>query len=266
MPKPQRQYDALELTASRRFAERWFINANYTFSRLYGNYTGLANSDEISTPTTGVSAGTTQQQAGSIARPGSNSNSAYDTDTLLWDSHGHIIYGRLPTDRPHVFKAYGSYSFPFGTQIGANLYAGSGIPITTYVNSQDLEPLMVNGRGDMGRAPVLSHTDLMISHEIKTGESQRVRFELNLFNVFNQKTTTHIFNFLNKGAPGGSSTVSADAIDMSSVNLAAGYDYKALLTQTSNAKKGLSSYDPRYGQPDLWQAGLSGQFSVKFSF
>jgi hypothetical protein len=266
MPKPQRQYDALELIASRRFAERWFVNANYTFSRLYGNYTGLANSDEISTPTTGVSSGTTQQQAGSIARPGSNSNSAYDTDTLLWDSHGHIIYGRLATDRPHVFKAYGSYSFPFGTQIGANLYAGSGIPMSTQVNTLDLEGLMVNGRGDMGRTPVLSHTDLMLSHEIKTGENQRLRFELDLFNVFNQKTTTHIFNYLNKGAPGQSSTISADAVDMSSVNLAAGYDYKALLTKTSNALKGLSSYDPRYGQPDLWQAGMSGQFSVKFSF
>jgi len=116
MPKPQRRYDAVEVTFSRRFAQRWFLNANYTYSRLYGNYPGLANSDEISTPTTGFSSATTQQQAGSIARPGSNSNSAYDTDTLLWDSHGHLnVVGNLPTDRPNVFKLYGSYSFPKGT-------------------------------------------------------------------------------------------------------------------------------------------------------
>src|SRR5215469_10666690 len=109
MPKPQRQYDALEITFSRRFAQRWFFNANYTLSRLYGNYPGLANSDEISTPTTGISSATTQQQSGSIARPGSNINSAYDSDTLLWDSPGHLnVVGNLPTDRPNVFKLYGS--------------------------------------------------------------------------------------------------------------------------------------------------------------
>jgi hypothetical protein len=267
MPKPQRQYDAVEVTFNRRFAQRWFLNANYTFSRLYGNYTGLADSDEISTPTTGVSSGTTQQQAGSIARPGTNVSSAYDTDTLLWDSRGHLnVVGNLPTDRPNVFKAYGSYSLPIGTQIGAFFYGGNGTPISTQVNSLDDEGLFVNGRGDLGRTPALSRTDLMLSHEIKTGEGQKLRFELNVINVFNQKTPTHIFNFLNKGAPGQASTIPADAIDMSNVNLAQGYDYKALLSRTTDAKQGISPYDGRYKQADLWQSGLAGQFMIKFLF
>ncbi|MGC4084564.1 MAG: TonB-dependent receptor [Vicinamibacterales bacterium] len=47
MPKPKRQYDALELGLSRRFSNNWFASANYTWSRLYGNYSGLANGDEI---------------------------------------------------------------------------------------------------------------------------------------------------------------------------------------------------------------------------
>jgi hypothetical protein len=264
MPKPKRQYDALELTLNRRFAQRWFLNANYTWSRLYGNYSGLSNTDEIYTPTTGVSAGTSQQQAGSIARPGSNTDIAWDTDTLLWDSRGHLdVLGRLPTDRPHVVKLYGAYSLPFGTQIGAFFYGGSGTPISTSVNSLDLEPLLVNGRGDMGRTPFLSHTDLLVSHEIKRGENQRIRLELNVLNVFNQKTPTHIFNFLNKGAPGEGSTISADAINMSKVNLARGYDYNALILATPDGK---NAYDPRYGQTDLWNTGLQGQFSIKFIF
>ena len=87
--------------------------------------------------------------------------------------------------------------------------------------------------------------------------------ELNILNLFNQKTATHIFNFLNKGAPGGSSTIPADAIDMSQVNLARGYDYNALILQSAD---GRNAYDPRYGQADLWQTGLQGQFSVKFVF
>ncbi len=39
-PKPIRTYDAFELTVSRRFSNRWFASANYTLSRLYGNYAG----------------------------------------------------------------------------------------------------------------------------------------------------------------------------------------------------------------------------------
>ncbi len=264
MPRPKRQYDALELGLSRRFSKNWFGSINYTLSRLYGNYTGLADADEILTPTTGVSGGTTQQSGGSIARVGSNSHSAFDTDSLLWDSHGNLdVLGRLPTDRPHVVKLYGAYSFPFGSQIGLFQYVGSGTPISTVVIDGQLEPVLVNGRGDMGRTPVLSRTDLLLSHELSLQGRKKLRLELNVINLFNQKTATHIFNFLNKGAPGGGSAISQYEMDLSQVNLAAGYDYNALLLATPG---GASSYDPRYGQADLWQSGLQGQFSVKFEF
>ena len=264
MPRPKRQFDALELSVSRRFSNNWFASANYTLSRLYGNYSGLADADEIQTPTTGISASTTQQSTGSIARVGSNSHSGWDTDTILWDARGNVgVFGRLPTDRPHVVKLYGAYTTPFGTQIGGFFYGGSGTPISTVVNSLDLEPLLVNGRGDMGRTPFLTRTDLLVSHQLSLAGNKKVRFELNVLNLFNQKTATHVFNHLNKGAPGGSSTIPADAIDMSSVNLAAGYDYNALILASADGER---AYDPRYGQPDLWQTGLQGQFSVKFTF
>jgi hypothetical protein len=264
MPKPERVYDAMELSLSRRFSKNWFFSANYTLSRLYGNYTGLANSDEISTPTTGVSASTTQQATGSIGRTGTNSNSAFDTDSLLWDSHGNLNFlGRLPTDRPNVVKLYGAYTFPFGTQVGAFFYGGSGTPMSTVVIDGQLEPLLVNGRGDMGRTPVLTRTDLLVSHEFGFQSTRKLRLELNVINLFNQKTATHLFNFLNKGAPGGASAISSDAIDLSNVNLAKGYDYNALIRATPD---GVSAFDPRYGQPDLWQPGLQGQVSVKFIF
>jgi hypothetical protein len=249
---------------SRRFSNRWFASANYTISRLYGNYTGLADADEILTPTTGVSGGTTQQSAGSIARVGSNSHSGWDTDSILFDSRGNVgVDGRLPTDRPNVLKLYGSYQAPFGTQFGGFFYAGQGTPISTVVIDQQLEPLLVNGRGDMGRTPTLMHTDLLVSHELALGGTKKVRFELNVLNLFNQKTPTHIFNFLNKGAPGGGSAISSSEIDLSNTNLLKGYDYNALIRATPD---GANAFDPRYGQPDLWQAGTQGQFSVKFIF
>ena len=260
-PKPLRQYDALDFTISRRFSNNWFGSANLTISRLYGNYAGLANSDEISTPTTGTSSATAQQQAGSIARPGTAAGRAWDLDELAWDSKGNLdVRGRLATDRPVVAKFYGSYRLPFGTQVGGFVYAGSGTPMSTVVNTTNTIPVLVNGRGDMGRTPTLTRTDLLVSHEIGSMGGRRVRLELNVINLFNQKTATHIFNSLNKGA----GLARADsAIDLSGVDLARGYDYNALIMASPSGAK---AFDPRYGKPDLWQAGTQGQFSIKYLF
>jgi hypothetical protein len=90
--------------------------------------------------------------------------------------------------------------------------------------------------------------------------SRKIRFELNVINLFNQQTATHLFNSLNKGA----GLARADsAIDLSKTDLAKGYDYNALILASPSGK---NAYDPRYGQPDLWQAGTAGQVSVKFIF
>lgn len=260
-PKPWRQYDAVDFTISRRFSNNWFGSANLTISRLYGNYSGLANSDEITTPTTGTSVTTGQQQAGSIARPGTAAGRAWDLDELEWDSHGTLdVVGRLATDRPVVAKFYGAYSLPFGTQLGGFVYLGSGTPISTVVNTTNTIPVFVNGRGDMGRTPMLSRTDLLVSHELSMLGTRRVRFELNVINLFNQKTATHIFNSYNKGA----GLARADsAMDLSKQDLSKGYDYKALVLASPS---GANALDPRYGKPDLWQAGTAGQVSVKFLF
>ena len=260
-PTPLRQYDALEMTIGRRFSKNWFGNANITISRLYGNYAGLGKSDEILTPTTGTSATTAQQQGGSIARPGTSVGRDWDVDEVLWDSHGNLnVLGRLATDRPVVAKFYGAYTFPFGTQLGIIEYAGSGTPISTYVNTLNQVPVFVNGRGDMGRTPFLSRMDLLVSHEFSMMQSRKVRLELNVINLLNQKTATHIFNYLNKGA----GTARADsAIDLSKTDLAQGYNYNALILASPS---GANAYDPRYGKADLWQAGTQGQLSVKFVF
>ncbi len=198
-PKPKRQYDALEVSWQKRFSNNWFGSASYVYSRLYGNYAGLSNSDEISTPTTGRSSGTAQQQAGSIARPGSSANRAWDLDELVWDSHGNLdVLGRLATDRPHAVKLYGSYMLPTQTQVGAFFYGASGTPVSTTVSSLNGIPLFVEGRGSFGRTPMLTQTDLLVSHDLKFGGSKRVRLEANVINVFNQKTARHIFDSLNR--------------------------------------------------------------------
>jgi hypothetical protein len=54
VPKATRQYDALQFELTRRFANNWFLSGNYVWSRLYGNYAGTQNSDEIRTPAGGL--------------------------------------------------------------------------------------------------------------------------------------------------------------------------------------------------------------------
>ena len=281
-PKAVRQYDALELTYSRRFSNGWFGSASYTLSRLYGNYAGLASSDEITTPTTGVSSATTQQQGGSISRQGGNANRAWDIDEVLFTSKGAVdpagtcdpvtksgqtyscvtdgVLGRLATDRPSVVKLYGAYTFPSGTQLGLNFYGGSGTPISTYVVTLNQTNLFVNGRGDMGRTPFLSRTDLLVSQELNVMSTRKIRVELNIQNVFNQKTATHIFNYLNRGA---GAARSSSAINLASTDLTKGFDYNALIRASAD---GVNAYDPRYGKNDLFQTGAQGQLSVKFTF
>jgi hypothetical protein len=197
-----------------------------------------------------------------VFRQGSNVNRAWDIDELMWDAHGNLDpQGRLATDRPHVVKLYGGYLFPTNTQIGLNFYGGSGTPVTTYVVTLNQTEVQVNGRGDMGRTPTLTQTDLLVSQDFDMGRGgNKIRVELNVLNVFNQKTARHIFNYLNRGA----GLARADsAINLSNVDLAQGYDYNALINASPS---GANAFDPRYGMADLFNPGTRGQVSVKFIF
>jgi len=112
----------------------------------------------------------------------------------------------------------------------------------------------------MGRTPFLSRTDLLVSHELNLLRQQKIRLELNVQNLFNQKTATHIFNYLNRGA--GAARASS-AINLASTDLTKGFDYNALINASPD---GQNAYDPRYGMADLFQTGAQGQFSVKWIF
>jgi hypothetical protein len=270
-PKPKRTYDALELSFTRRMEGGFFFNASYVLSRLYGNYPGLMSSDEITTPTSGSGGSTMAQEAsGSIARSGSSGSRAWDLDEYVWDSKGHLsVLGRLATDRPHVVKFYGSKTLNWGhskkhqTEIGGFFYGGSGTPLSTFVNTLNQVEVFVNGRGDLGRTPVRTQTDFLLSHTINVTESKKVTFEFNAINLFNQKTATYRFTDLNRGYvyPRQSS-----AIDLSGVDLSKGYDYMALINGTADAKLPVGALDPRFGMDDLFNPGFSGRLGVRFTF
>ena len=267
MPIPIRKYDGMELSLTRRFSKGMFGSFGYVYSRLYGNYAGIANSDEITSPALNSSSATAQQLGGSIARPGGNANRSWDLDEELFDAHGTVdIKGRLATDRPHVFKLYGAKEFNWksnqSTELGLFQYAGSGTPLTLTVQTVNQIPIKVEGRGNMGRTPFLTQTDFMVGHTVKFGETKRLRFEFNALNVLNQKTPRHRFTSLNRGSGAGGGR-QASAIDLSGTDLFKGFDYRAMLAQS---KDPAGPYDPLYGLSDMFNPGFAGRFGIKFTF
>jgi hypothetical protein len=257
-PKPLRIYNAMELSVTRRFSRRWLGSASYVYSRLYGNYPGLSNTDEVRSPTLGVTYSNAQNQAGTVVRNGDAASRAWDLDEILWDSKGHLDpKGRLPTDRPNVVKLYGSYTFKWGTEVGGNFFGGSGTPLSTYAWTINGIPIFVNGRGDLGRTDPLFQTDMLIAHEVRVGEHRRIRFEANVLNLFNQKTQRHQFMDLNREQR------TSSQMDLSKIDLAKGYDYNAQILASSDGQK---AYDPRFRKTDLFNPGFSGRFGIKFTF
>jgi Carboxypeptidase regulatory-like domain/TonB-dependent Receptor Plug Domain len=274
MPRPKRNYDALELSLNRRFSSSWFLGGNYTYSKLYGNYAGLSSTDEVVQGGLPNQSWTVSQSPfTATARPGGNANRDYDSDEVMFDSHANFLMGRLETDRPHVVKLYGSYKLKWGTEVGARFYGGSGTPITTRVENLSQIPIMVNGRADAGRLPFLNTTDFLVSHEVKLGETKRLRFEFNAVNLFNQKTARYQQNIVTRYRD------SSSAMDMSNVNLLKGYDWRTLLAETTYAQDKTRSSDPNsldpnknwavdptYGKYDLFNDGFAGRIMVKFIF
>ena len=63
---------------------------------------------------------------------------------------------------------------------------------------------------------MFTKTDLLVSHEVPMARNKRLRLELNVLNLFNQKTARHVFNYLNRGAgvPRASSAIDLHDVDL----------------------------------------------------
>jgi hypothetical protein len=167
-PKATRDYIGLNLSVEKRFSNNWQGGINYTLSRVYGNYSGLASSDEG-------------------GRLGPSVEQDFDRWFMGYDGQGKVLDGPLPQDRTHYLKAYGSYRFPFGLTVGAVAYGRSGLPLTTKVlyNSKYFYPL---GRADMGRLPFTFWADVYLDYTLKLGSKLRGSINLQINNVTNTDT------------------------------------------------------------------------------
>ncbi len=73
----------------------------------------------------------------------------------------------------------------------------SGTPVSTQVQKVWHIPFFVEGRGDLGRTPFFTQTDLWLAHEFTITEGKRLRFEFNMMNLLNQNASMYTFDRYN---------------------------------------------------------------------
>ena len=114
---------------------------------------------------------------------------------MMFDGTGQAVYGLLPTDRTHQFKAQAIYDFTFGLSAGANWYAASGIPSSreAAVIPPNNFPVQYVGRGSDGRTAFFSQLDLFVQQEFRLNDRVRLNLSANVINLFDQGTATNYF-------------------------------------------------------------------------
>ncbi len=259
--RPVRRYDGLEFVLERRLANNWYFNANYTYSRLFGNYTGLSSSDEAHLVNGRLSPGVSR---------------AFDLPFIGFTATGEPDNGRLPTDRPHVFNVFGAYIVDWAgsntTEISAFQTITSGTPQTTSIYGQSsVTPQIFLPRGDLGRSPTFSQTDMNVTHRYKFGSDNRytMAFDLSINNVWNQDTVLAIYPTMNTttGRPNDAAMFPGAPAAQRPRLYANAYITGALLqpildriATTTGAK------DNRYKMPQIFQGPRDVRFGFRFIF
>jgi hypothetical protein len=230
-PPAKRVYDGLEFRLRKRLANNWSLNTSYTYSRIYGNYSGLASSDEN-------------------GRSDPSVERFFDGLYMSFDQDGNPVYGPLGTDRPHYFKLQATYQLPWGTGIGVNQDLASGTPQSSTINFKSV-PFFPYGRGDLGRSPVYSNTDLSIYHRLHLHGRSELDLYLNVFNLFDQDTVTRV----------ATSKYRDQLPGVTDAGFFQGFDEQALVTANGKVRP-----DPRFGLPDQFLGARSMRFQAKISF
>jgi hypothetical protein len=258
--RPQRRYDAFEIVFEKRLSNNWYFNSNYTLSRLYGNYSGLASSDEPHLLNGRLSPGVSR---------------AFDLPFIGFTARGEFDNGRLQTDRPHVFNIYGAYILDWGgsksnsTELSGFQTIASGTPQTTSIfGASGITPQIFLKRGDLGRSPTFTQTDFNVTHRYRFGRDNRftVAFDFNVLNLLDQDTVTGIYPTLNVTGANANAAALTGGSQQLYVN---GWTSGSLLPAINaflNDPNRPDRKDNRYGQPQIFQGPRSVRFGMRFLF
>lgn len=168
-PEAVREYEAFELTLSRRFANNWQMVASYVNSENVGNYGGLFRQDN--------------------GQLDPNITSLFDLPSLLKGA-----YGRLPNDREHQFKIYGSYVWPFKLVTGFSGQFLSGAPISK-LGSHTIygaNERFIGDRGSAGETDDVWNIDTHIEYPIGFGGDLELKLIADIFNITDEANATAV--------------------------------------------------------------------------
>jgi hypothetical protein len=162
-------YNGLVTTVEKRRSNGWQALASYTFSRTYG----LQSS----------SGATAADPQVSTVAP------AFPTATFGRDPNDLTnAYGRLPNDRPHMFRIMGAIDVPrTGFAVGANLQYFSGKPWAATAQvalPQGDQRILLEPRGSR-RLPSQTLLDARVSRTIHFGGLGQIELILDMLNVLN---------------------------------------------------------------------------------
>ncbi len=270
-PKAKRVYDGIEFKATKRFGDNWFANGSYTYSRLYGNYSGLASSDEN-------------------GRSSPNVNRFFDIPFLGFTVDGTPDDGKLATDRPHIVKINAGYNIDWGnngpntTELKGFFLAESGTPLSTQVSAYAANTYL-NGRGDLGRTDFFTQTDFAVTHKYKFGRDGRytLALDLDVLNLFNEQAVTNRWTVLFTGGLAADSVQQflPGVVDETSFiqQIFSGGLSSQIRELNNRGDQGLSTCgaagtsscapfatDARFDQPTQWQFPRTVRFGFRFIF
>jgi Carboxypeptidase regulatory-like domain/TonB-dependent Receptor Plug Domain len=274
-PPATRRYDGLETRLTYRGPKLVGL-VTYTYSRLYGNYSGLTDTD-----VTDASGG----------RHNANNNRTFDLPEMQYTTTGKIQDGPLSTDRPNVLNMSGYYLLKWAgmqTTLGFIQTVAQGTPKSTCVpvvdstsscqffgNSRGTFALLaqdpttgvfsLSGAQSDARMPVYTQTDFNLGHSFgvsKTREAMRLGFEFNVLNLLNQHAVLAVNpNPFGRNNEWLSFKTAGNALGTDVNKFLTGYD----LAGESTAQGGMV-VNSRYGLPFLFQNSRSVRLGVRFTF
>ena len=239
----RRYYRGVELTATHRFSNNFYLMANYVYSSLKGNYDG--------------------NEKQSTGQQDPNINADFDYIDLVPNN-----FGRLSLDREHQFKLSGNYSFAFGLSLGANFRYNTGAPyaIRGYArNGYTSELYLTPGRGEAGDLPSQYEMDLHLEYNLRLGNFTITPI-VDVFNLLNRQGDTNksgVFNTLRDGSRLGLNNrynQPDPTFGASNRN-----DNAACAANPSYSTYGCST-NRNYGKVTGWQDPLSVRVGARVSF
>ena len=269
-PKATRRYDGLESRLTYRTA-RIVGLVSYTYSRLYGNYSGLTDTDITD---------------GNGGRHNANNNRSFDLPEMQYTTSGKVVDGPLGTDRPNVLNMSGSYIlrwFGMESTFGLIQSIAQGSPKSTCVPTVDSasscqfydqrgtwanfaqDPVTgvfsVTSVETGARMPTYTQTDFSLAHSFKvskSNEAMRLTFEFEASNILNQHAVVSV-----SPSPFRTSYLTFPTLpqDQATLKFLTGYDVAAEATAQGNL-----ILNSRYGLPLLFQTSRTMRLGVRFNF